>query len=205
MGIYRRPADIRSSPAPEIPRPRGIHPPQSHRLRPPHAPRQAQASGDAQPRRPLMGPRGMNRRYKCSVHPRPMRRIGLCCRMHRHRQRQSQRLGLPRLRRHDMAQMHPVHAPRPRHIGPIRQHHHQPTRPRNPHQPPRQPPAFAARQAIVAQQDSASHRQMGRQGQDRIFRPFIAEQPDYGHGPMCEGVALNHRPFYRRKSDARNA
>jgi hypothetical protein len=110
-----------------------------------------------------------------------------------------------------LAQMHAIHSPAARDRRRRGEQHDQPPRPRDPHQPPRQAPARAGRQAVVPQHDAAARRQMRRQPLDRHAEPLVAEQPGArkrrrGTGSGTEqGVAPRHHPSYRRVAAARNA
>lgn len=120
--------------------------------------------------------------------------------VHRHGDDQTEAMRLLRTARHRLAQMDAIGAPALRHCGRSGKQQDQLSLARHPREAARQPPARAWLQRVVAQHDAAARRQ-DRSERDHARRgAFVADQP-----AERQGVAPDHRPFYRRVAGARNA
>ena len=142
----------------------------------------------------------VERRNEYAVGLCPARAAGLVRVVHWHCHHLPKAVRLRRTARVTLAEVHATGAPSPRHVGRTSEKNRQAARFCHAHQPPQQAPARAAGQAVVAQDDSAPRRQQRRQSDDTDPKPLVAEQP-----LRRQGVASDHRPFYRRVAGARNA
>ena len=107
-------------------------------------------------------------------------------------------------RRVMLAKMDAIGAPSARYIRPTCKQYRQPAPPRDPNQSPQQTPTGSLLKRILAQDYAAARRQQCRQLGHPDRQPIIAEQPLVGQSER-QGVASDHRPFYRRVAGARNA
>lgn len=133
-----------------------------------------------------------------------LRSPGLACVMHRHRHQQPKAARLPGAGRVALAEMDAIRAPAPGNVRPPCEQHGQFPCPRNAHQPSQQAPTGPLCKSVMAQNDAAARRQQHCQIRDSGRQPFVAEQPLVGQSER-QGVASDHRPFYRRVAGTRNA